>query len=306
LEAPLGWKGAGPVLALGLAAWLLTRRDVGRSRLAPAVALGIGAFVMFVVTGVTRSGLGVAQAESSRYVYLAGCLALPAIAAALADAVSSRWTPTAFAFAVCGLATVHGTGLLRTAAASEAAREQALRRQIAVAAQFVVHEDALPDARVEPLYGPDLRATDLPRLSDQLPRVRATTRDRLGAAAVLQLAAGPPGEVPFRPGKPALVGLVDAVAEGSPADECFTVRPAGATPQLVLDVSAPSSFSIDPPGAGDLVAFLRPAAPATEVGPPRLLRTDGRRLRVTISAVPTSPLVNLLASGPSVVCGVRR
>ena len=85
----VGWL-LGAVLIGGLA---LVMNAVGWRRLreqhATPVAMLLGAFVFFLITGVDRAGLGISFARSGRYLHIVAALVLPAIAVSV-DAFARR------------------------------------------------------------------------------------------------------------------------------------------------------------------------------------------------------------------------
>lgn len=308
LEVPTGMEGAGPVLALGLAAWLIHQRTVTATVGAPAVALAAGIIFLFLSTGITRSALGVEQATSSRYVYLAGALVLPAVGLVLSRASAGRWLSTGFVLVLVSLATVHGLGILRTLSRAEGDRELAIKRRVLASADLIRTGAPVVDLTPEPMLNPDLGVDELRTLdaNDKLPRnERVEVYDRLGAQTFLQVAVVDVNDPRPRAAQTArLVSVVDGVVEEE-MDGCFRVRPTGSTPQLVLDVVMAASFELKPGGPSSLQILLRPAPPDGTVGPPRSIALDGQPVVVTIAASRTSPLVHV-PDAAAVFCGLVR
>ncbi len=117
-----------PLLALvavaGLVGWMAWRRRLAVTSATPAFACAVGVALLFAVLALGRAGLGTAQAEASRYVYLAIALALPVVGLLLTDlAVRSRAAGVAVVALVVVLA-AYNLLLLDDRAGEEAARER--------------------------------------------------------------------------------------------------------------------------------------------------------------------------------------
>lgn len=87
VEQTVGFPGAGTIIVLGLAAFLLRQADRASGPAAPVFACALGALLQVVVIAAGRAGLGFDQPAASRYTYIVMALALPAIGLALSELV---------------------------------------------------------------------------------------------------------------------------------------------------------------------------------------------------------------------------
>ncbi|HEX2186259.1 MAG TPA: hypothetical protein VHN78_12220, partial [Chloroflexota bacterium] len=132
-DAATSVAGAGVVALAGLGVWLVRHRSELRGRLAATFACAAGAVVFFALIGLGRS---LAQAELSRYLYVAGALLLPAVGAALSDLATNRRLTRAATIVVVALLAANGTRLLLSRAAAERAIEEPHRRILLAAARL--------------------------------------------------------------------------------------------------------------------------------------------------------------------------
>jgi hypothetical protein len=90
VEQTVGFPGAGTIIVLGLAAYLLHRADLASGPAAPVFACALGALVQFAIIAAGRADLGFQQAAASRYTYIVMALALPAMGMALSELVGAQ------------------------------------------------------------------------------------------------------------------------------------------------------------------------------------------------------------------------
>ncbi|HVF14548.1 MAG TPA: hypothetical protein VM942_08110, partial [Acidimicrobiales bacterium] len=316
-ERSVGLAGGGPVLLLALAVWLLRRSTLAPTAAAPAFAGALGAVVLFAIIAVGRSGLGAAQPDGPRYVYICIALVLPAVGLALSDLASGGPGRTIAVLGFLGLVLVHNLALLREDAGRDAERERIMKGRV-LAGGEVVGSAAATDDGLRALTGlPDLTVGALRRMADEAklpPPTGVTGEDRLAAATFLQLGVGPGTMDPALP-PTARLGEVRRAAVGAAGDgstsSCVRVTPeAGGVPEVVLtpadDLTAgPISVSLASPGGGELKLSLRTAAGEAVTGPSRTVAlAPGQVVRVDDAAPNTSLVLDLPAGGTVDLCGV--
>lgn len=304
LEAASGIPGAGAVIVLALALWCVRNVDLASGPAAPAFAGCAGAVVFYLFVGVGRVSLGVETAASTRYVYTAVALLLPAIALALSRSVATTSSARAVVVGLCGLLVVHNIGLLRDAASADMGREVPFEGVVVAAASLVADGEPLLARTLDPTYNPDLTNEALARIDRYgwLPDIDPTVAEQLTAEVQLQVALrAPSGDL----GAVTLTGgdAVPAPATNDAGASCMEVDPAaaGVSVDLVGDTDGWRVRLQGPPDgriavrvvSGDVASPPRPLAlPAT--GAADLVSVaDGRVVRVDLPAGP-----------PTTVCGV--
>jgi hypothetical protein len=306
VEQTVGFPGSGPLLVLGLAAWLLRRGDLASGPAAPAFAGALGVIVMFSVIAVGRTALGVQQSEASRYAYIAIALALPAMALALSQLSNGLGPRQAVICFLLLLVLIHNGGVLRDQSRKQDELEQALKGRILAAAQLVSSSAIILNEHPEPQYDPDIVVSDLRRMASQgrLPASpRISDADRLAAEAVLQYTAGttPPAVLPARPQDDGVVGA----AESRDPSGCIVLTPTAPTTDLHLTVPGPFTVKVTTEASGDLTGFLRVFAPVLLTSEARTDKIEaGIPLYVSVSAAVDQVILRFPPSGGATICGV--
>lgn len=311
VEETVGFRGAGAVILLGLAAFLLRRGGLARGPAAPAFAGALGALMLFAIIATGRAGLGIEQSGASRYTYLVIALALPAIGLALAELVdgdgiagAGRRAATCLLLLLVG---VHNVGLLVEGSREEKRREQRLKARILAGAQLVNSPATVLGGNPEPEFNPDIVVDDLRRMhrDGKLPRPGRITRDdRLSVATVLQYAVNPgPLATPFA--APLVDGVVGADGRHDAAG-CIRLFPTAPTVELHLAGGQPMSLRVTTLVSGDLTGYLRLFTPTVLTGAPHV---DPVRAGVPVYVNVTAPVDQVVLrvppSGTTEVCGVR-
>lgn len=306
-EQTVGFPGSGPLLVLGLAAWLLRRGNMASGPAAPAFAGALGVIAMYSVIAVGRTSLGVQQSEASRYVYIAIALALPAIALALSELAG--WTSAGRAVVgfLLMLIVIHNAGILRQQSRSQDDLEQLLKGRILAAAELVNSPALVLNDHPEPQYDPDIVVSDLRRMrrDGRLPASGGISDvDRLAAAATLQFTAS---TTPSRTllGQPADDGVVGATESRAP-NGCIVLTPTAPTTEIHVTDPAPFSLTVTTESSGDLTGFLRNFGPVVLTSAPQVYRIQaGVPLVVSVSAAVDQVVVRVPSAGTTTVCGVR-
>ncbi len=293
---------------------LRARTDLRRTSLA-ALGLG-GAVVFFVIAGLGRSNLGGTEGKSSRYVYMAIALALPAIALTLDTVLPFAVARLRRSAGIVRVAVPSAVGViivllsitnfnqLRVDAPKQAFGSAHLQDQLAVASALMRSGAGyFPDAKPAPHGAPYLSAAQMEQMvrAGWFPPSRKvgpalTLRVRAG----LQVAVDPP-HVPI-PVVPRTASVLDAGAV--PLGNCSVVTPVGTAPELDLPPGAATSFTLRPAKSGSvLVAFSLPAHPQISGGRPATPLVHGHSYSIVILATDLEVHVHLPAT-PVTVCGL--
>lgn len=301
----LGPAFAGAVAAVALAVACVVWVRADRHRSAAMVALACGPLAFFGLVGLGRLADSPDPA-SSRYVYVAVALLVPALARGAAELVRPVPVPARTAlWCVLGLALVV-PGAFRLVAEAEryAAVEQAWKRRVLAAAELVRDE---PQALVTVTITTDLETDELARMDadGRLPDgdpggvARAEARLLLGVGVVSQ-DGGPVGPAPTVTG----VGRATSTAAGA---GCVDLAPTGAAPQVALGVAAPTTVTLTTPPAEEraVVEVERrdPGSGLRAARPVGMVLEPGAAERIGIA--PTGDVVLTLPSiGTSRLCGL--
>ncbi|MDQ3931541.1 MAG: hypothetical protein M3252_01695, partial [Actinomycetota bacterium] len=189
VDISLGLPGAGAVTLIALLVWLVRHRGELRHRAAAISACAAGSAAFFVVAGIGRAGMTAQQAESSRYLYVAGALLLPVVGVALSDLARRPRLARALALVLIAVVAANGWRLLTYRARVEADLEQQLRRIILAASRLDLSPSDVLSLVPEPRFSPNLGYPELLRMRNEgrLPRGDDATRaDELSALTHLQ------------------------------------------------------------------------------------------------------------------------
>jgi hypothetical protein len=302
------------LLALVAAVSVRLRRHPRRTALA-ALALA-GAFVFFVIAGLGRSALGTAT-TSTRYVYEAIALGLPALGLAL-DMVAAavrRIRPSSRVLAATSLVLIGvlvvWMGLANVKQLRHGVRLQSLgsahlRLQLdATAAMIDSGQAFFPDARTA-MGSPYLSAGQMAVMVREgwFPPPGPVSRElALQQRAAMQLAVNPP-RLPST-AFPARTGTVTG-ATVTRAGRCVIVTPPAARRAVILvPAGAAASFIVSPRATGKL--FVTLADPGKAAPPGAVVQHPagaGRRYRIVSLASDLDLRAYLPAGTPSTVCGL--
>jgi hypothetical protein len=296
LSSAVGFAGAGAALGVVLAWGLLRRPAVPRDAIGRAGAVGVVLSYAFIAIG--RSGLGAAQSDRTRYVYVAVALLLPAAALLL----SALFKPAAGPVLVFGLlATVvliTNVSALRTAAIRYTAIASADRHQILAAYDLANGPGYVFTTKPTAVYpGPQPSVAGLRQLRRSgwlAPSYPLFPRYILGARVRLQaglLPAGTPGPatVPAVLTKagglsvaPAGPGCLAVTPSGTPDDSRLILAPSGKPLLLTITRARPGPLTgaLSLPGNRRVVRHLVPVGLAG--GTSRLLLPPDSAISLTL------------------------
>lgn len=229
-----------PILA-GLA---LACRDWWTDRtlaLRTPVAMSAGAVIFFGTVGLARAGLGLGSATSSRYIYVAGALLLPAIALLISRGVDRHAqlmkavVPVVVAMAVSNVFQLF-------AYARDTRDENNSSRGVLVAASDLVRSNSpiFTGQLPEPHLAPDLTTKDLGsrHLDPAFEGVIPGRPDRLTASLNLQIRVAP------------TQGTDTASSCRRAREQRITIPTSrGTAPRFVLNADASVAFTLLGPGA---------------------------------------------------------
>jgi hypothetical protein len=215
----------------------------------PPLACAVGAALLFLVTGFGRTSLGVDQANSARYMYIAAALLLPVIVLGLSELgrlLPGLWiVPAGLGLVAAGMVLSE----LQLHARAQAERDGFIREQILGAAIPERFDGPLLADTPDPRFSPNLQLAELLAMRDSgnLPGT-----PRPSPAALLQAAAGL--QIASRPAAPETAAggaqILDArKALVSTSSGCL--RATGTRPQsevtLSYAVEAEVGIATDPP-----------------------------------------------------------
>jgi hypothetical protein len=344
VEATVGFPGAGAIVVLALAAFLLRRAGHASGPGAPAFACAVGALILFAIIATGRAGLGVEQAEASRYTYIVVALAVPGIGLALGELagqgplvvptrpmqplsgtlggnpapagppvpVDGGWGGQAGPgrrLVLClllGMVAVHNGGILADQSKVQKRLEQRLKARILAADQLVASPAVILGGNPEPEYSPDIVVADLRRLhrDGKLPAPTRITPDDRIIVAGILQYATSPAALAVPFNAAPVDGVVGASAERDPAG-CLHIVPTGPVVELHLAGGDPISIRLTTTVSGELTGYLRIFTPTVLTGPPHIDKIRaGVPIYVNVTAVVDQVVLRLPPLGPTIVCGV--
>jgi hypothetical protein len=124
------FAGFGAIATFCLIVWAVLTFGNWRGPATAAYALAVAGIAQATLTALTREGLGVAAADSGRYVYALFALLLPAVGLCLTWFSRGRVPVVAILSVLVLLTTVYNAGVLLRAADTQAAIEQSTRERV--------------------------------------------------------------------------------------------------------------------------------------------------------------------------------
>ncbi len=291
--------GVGAILLTVLAVWLVRTWETGR--LSPLVyATALGAPALFLLTGSGRVGFGISQAASSRYIYIAAFLLLPAAAAATQALLRNVLSRQIAGVVVLLAMTIHGVAILDDAAAVSSAQKQISRSRV-LAAAALVGQPGTVGTTPDPQFAPQLPLDEVAVLNNQgaLPAqvVPASLSAALDEATQLQIRIAT--TQPTDAGAPPSV-VDGAVFAGAPSG-CLAVG-AGTT---ILTFHGPGAVKLLSQQAVDAeVRVIDPANPGVVALPRTVALNPGLPTWITSTAPHEQTMTIATQQGPVRICGV--
>lgn len=306
VDQTVGLPGAGLVVVIGLTLLLLHRRRRSAGPAAPAFACALGTLVLFAMIAIGRTGLGVGQAEVSRYVYLVMALALPAMGLALSEVAGSSLVRGGAVSLALILVAGHNVGTLLERSRLERQREQRFRARVVAATQLVSSPAVILGTQPEPRVAPDLTVGDLRRMQRErkLPAPEViTTEDRMTVATTLQYSVDRSALL-----TPFVAPLVSGVlgADFLRYSGCIRLFPTEFTPELHLVGGHAMSLRVITLISGELTGYFRDFTPTVLAGPPRVDKVRaGVPFYVNVTADVDQVVLRVPGLGTTDVCGLR-
>jgi hypothetical protein len=270
VDAEIGLAGAGAVVLVLVAVWIVRHADFADRSWGDATVLALGAVLFLVLTAIGRSGLGPEAAGASRYAYITIALLLPISTLAL-DRLLPRTSArdVVLVGGVCFLVLVSVSLVARNADA-DGIRKQEQKHRVLAASELIGRHEKFVSGVPVPAYMPDLDVEALRRLraDGKLPGDGdVTAEDVLTARTYLQLdiAEPVPGVVHGPIGVATLVGTKGATATQDPKrSDCIDVTPTSDTPAISLRFDRAGTATMRSQHSGSVVARLEdPAHSAT-------------------------------------------
>ncbi|MDP8932312.1 MAG: hypothetical protein M3O70_28085, partial [Actinomycetota bacterium] len=287
VERTVGVTGVSVVVIGALVVWLFTRRGSLRGPLAAPAACLAATAMFFAIAGAGRAGLALGFAQSSRYLYIAGALMLPAIGVALSELAGGRSVLRGAAVALLAVLAVQGWRLIVLRAEADAVLEQQLRRIILAAAYIGLPPSDAIGLLPEPRHTPNLQYDELLEMRDAgkvPPPLGVSRSDELTALEALQVTISSSPRLPTgRPAsRPAVAEAANLRAAASETD-CLLIEPLSPEALLVLRLHSPVSIPIHGPD-GILKVWYRDDAGITSALPlPLQLAAGPAFLNVNLS-----------------------
>jgi hypothetical protein len=305
----VGFAGAGAVVAVALV-WGLLRRDRAPGR-GPSDAIAragvIGVVLTYAFIAVGRSGLGVAQSDRTRYVYIAIALVLPAAALLLTAAFRPARGPLLVFGLIIAVVFAVNVNDLVLAARANIARSLSAKQQI-LASYDLANDGSylLPGVAAVNYAGPAPTVAGLRQLrrSGWLgpPDYRVFPRFRLGAQARMQVGALPAGAA--APATvPAVIARTEQLTIASGRAGCVTATTASRSALLTLaPTTAPVLLTLTRQAPGELYSHLTNGRSQVPGVPAAVALAPGRtRFLIAVTGVRATLA---LPTGPTLICGV--
>jgi hypothetical protein len=298
-----GLVGTAPLAVLGVALWLW--RD--QLRTAPgALGAALGAVALYTIIGIGRISLGVGEAATGRYVYLAFALMLPAIGVSLTWFASSSKVLRAATFVVLAACATQGLGVLVQHAHTFAQVKQASEARIVASQDLLASGETVlagSELMPDPVGAPDLTVARLRLLQQDAafpPHTTLSEGARFWAQIYLQVALDDHPRFPMTGAR-----MVDQPIHASitaVTGDCLAMTSDGDESRISVRFSAPASWSVLASTDGSLGLYASmndlPNAPLRTLSLPihRLVYVDVNSPGLTAALS--------LPRGDNVVCGL--
>lgn len=286
-----GLLGTGAVTALGTIAWLVWHRHGCLVR-PSAFAGALGVVVFFTIAGAGRSSLGVTEAASSRYIYIAAALLLPVIGLMLTQVSRRDVLAQAATVALIAVCAFLGFAHLWTAARDQQGSREQSKAQILAAAQLIASGTTSINDLPDPTRSPNLTLGELAALlhDGDLPSFSGVTAvDRLSALAALQTSLTASPVLPL--GSAQVTSVAGALASVG-SDGCLHLQPAGGAPfAFRLVFTSPSALSLMSDTGEALQFFLEQGGASLTANPIDLRLGAGAQAYLNVLTANATPYI---------------
>ena len=301
VDLSTGLAGVGAIVIIGITIFAARQAQPRQEPWPLVLAPAAGAVFFLALTTLKRSGLGVATAGSSRYIYLIVVLLLPLATLAFDHITLKRkLRPIILALLTAALL-VTQVSTLHSEAVKTAGQGQLDKRRFLATAKLDQRSTPFLVTIPEPVYDPNVSVEDLSALlkDGNLPgNVNLSPSDFLDARLWTQIALG---DVPMVEGPPPLITSFESVELTPDGPECVIASPKSPAPKITLRFPQPSSLSLQNPLGGTLVVTAknekgRASRPLViPAGPQQVLSVAWPARALTIT---------LPFSSPTRLCGV--
>ena len=301
VDLSTGLAGVGAIVIIGITIFAARQAQPRQEPWPLVLAPAAGAVFFLALTTLKRSGLGVATAGSSRYIYLIVVLLLPLATLAFDHITLKRkLRPIILALLTAALL-VTQVSTLHSEAVKTAGQGQLDKRRFLATAKLDQRSTPFLVTIPEPVYDPNVSVEDLSALlkDGNLPgNVNLSPSDFLDARLWTQIALG---DVPMVEGPPPLITSFESVELTPDGPECVIASPKSPAPKITLRFPRPSSLSLQNPLGGTLVVTAknekgRASRPLViPAGPQQVLSVAWPARALTIT---------LPFSSPTRLCGV--
>jgi hypothetical protein len=288
----------GTALLIVLLGWTLRRWRA----VAPIAWSGVaGSFILFAVVGVGRVALGVDQATTSRYLYLAAALLMPAVALGLTAAARQRLAWQVAILLVVAVSTAHGAVVLYHQIRQQTAVRAADRDIVMAAATIVSSGEPVVGGLPDPVDGPDIDLTDLRTLVATGALTVTPPREPLSLLTVESRIQVSMSATPVLTGAAPVLRVLRGSEQG--AGDCVrVVADASGSALVQLFFSAPSSPSFIAGATGEAAIVLSTSDhPGLTAAPTTVSLDSGQREFLNVSAPHATPTLTL--PGGALLCG---
>ena len=267
LDGLSGFIGAGAALAVALLAWWIWKRHDAAIH-ASAFAGSVGVLVFYIINGLGRAALGVAEATSARYVYIGGALLLPTIGWAITQVARRDLLARLAVLGVMAFSATQGIAQLWGQAREQHVPKAQAERQILAASRLLESGAPVLGYQPDPVLAPELTVNELDQLrrDGDLPSgVTLSKADQLSAVAGLQTTFTDSPALPF--GGVHAATVVGALSSRG-SDNCLHLQSIGGTIAIRLTYDSPAAISFISPTDGKLEFFLQVNGDVTNTANP--------------------------------------
>ncbi len=302
VDGAIGLAAIGPVVLALLAIWEVRRARPDQEPWPLVLSTSSGAVIFLFLTALRRAGLGVGEAQSSRYTYVVVALLLPAAALAT-DQLLRRSNLRVAAVVALGLALllVQLSTLTSSANAAAVVAQEEKHRTLGAAVLARQHAKVV-SPYVIPATSPQLTFAGVRELvrDGRLPgNVAATAVDVLTAREYLQTSLDTKALVSTT-SPPTVTAVTGAQLSARPG--CADVLAESSTPAITLRLHGPAALTIRSGYGGALGLTLR-ADGAT--GRSRVFVLPAQKDRIlSVIGVPADLILTPPATGTTTVCGL--
>ena len=302
VDGATGLSGIGAVLLVLLAVWVVRRARPTAEPWPLILSTAAGAVLFFFLTALERSGVGLVEAQQSRYTYVVIALLLPAAALALDQLLGTTGLRVPIIL-LSGLALLLvQLSTLNSHATQSGVLVQERKHRIMAAAVLADDHAAVLSMYVVPNNDPQVSLAELDRLArhGELPgNVVVTPSDVLTAREYLQVVPGGRARV-VPSGPPGVVSLRGGSLAPSSRPSCLQVTAESNQPTIELGLAGPTNLQLESDYGGAMPLALVDGA---NRGRSRVLNLPaGQPQTLSVGEVPAELELTLPPTGATTIC----